>query len=257
MSDAVLLGAVTHVRRTVPAHRFRYRLGLLRLDLDQIERTFTRFPGWSFNRSSLGSVRRRDYLRGGVENLAEAARDQVEAHLGIRPQGRIELLTQPRCLGTGFNPLNLYRCHDRDDRLQAIIVEVNNTPWGEQIAYVLATEASAEDDLMLDFSKGMHVSPFQPMDFRYRLHWKRDATREDIRLVCWQDEKAVFVARMELEAQPLGVRPLTRLLLRNGLIPARVLLAIHWEALRLWFKRARYYPHPGQPDKPEHPLSSH
>ncbi len=257
MNNAVLLGAVTHVRRTAPAHRFRYRIGLLRLDLDQLEGTFTPFFGWSFNRRNLGWVRRSDYLRGGASKLAEAARDLVADRLGFRPEGRIELLTQPRCLGTGFNPLNLYRCHDADGHLQAVIVEVNNTPWCEQIAYVLPADTCQSKDLQLEFKKAMHVSPFQPMGFRYRLHWSRTDVGEDIRLVCWENDRAVFVARMQLVAQPLRARVLTRLLLRNGLIPARVVLAIHWEALRLWFKRARYYPHPGTPDASEQSLSSH
>jgi len=257
VNNAVLLGAVTHVRRTAPAHRFRYRVGLLRLDLDQLEGTLTPFFGWSFNRRNLGWVRRSDYLRGGSSKLAEAARDLVADRLGFRPEGRIELLTQPRCLGTGFNPLNLYRCHDDDGHLQAVIVEVNNTPWGEQIAYVLPADTCQSKDLQLEFKKAMHVSPFQPMGFRYRLHWSRTGVGEDIRLVCWENDQAVFVARMQLAAQPLRARVLTRLLLRNGLIPARVVLAIHWEALRLWFKRARYYPHPGTPDASEQSLSSH
>jgi hypothetical protein len=27
----------------------------------------------------------------------------------------------------------------------------------------------------------------------------------------------------------------------------KVVAGIHWEALRLWLKRARYVPHPGKP----------
>ncbi len=256
MNNAVLTGAVKHARLTAPAHKFSYAMGMLRLDLEQLEETFTAHRGWSFNRKNLGCVRRRDYLRDGAEDFATAARDVVEKQLGLRPDGRIELLTQPRCLGTGFNPLNLYRCHDRFGQLVAVIVEVNNTPWGEQVAYVLAVDSGHEDDLDLSFAKQMHVSPFQPMDFRYQLRWIRTAKREVIRLNCWKDQRRVFTAGMQLEVEPLSTRSLARLMLRNGLIPARVLIAIHWEALRLWFKRARYYPYPGRTGEPQQPLSS-
>lgn len=246
MRNAVLFGTVAHARLSAPAHKFRYGMGMLRLDIEQLEPTFKEHRGWSVNSNNLGCIRRRDYLRGGADDFATAARDVVEKELGFRPEGRIELLTQPRCLGTGFNPINLYRCHDQFGELVAVIVEVNNTPWGEQIAYVLAVNGGSEDDLDLSFAKQMHVSPFQPMDFRYQLRWIRTANREVIRLNCWKDQRRVFTAGMQLDVKPLRTRTLARLILRNGLIPARVLLAIHWEALRLWFKRARYYPYPGR-----------
>ncbi len=257
MTAAVLRGTVMHARLSPPVHRFRYGMGMLRLDLDHLQATLRPFRLWSYNRRNLGMIRRSDYLRGGVEDFAEAARDTVEAQLGRRPEGRIELLTQPRCLGTGFNPLNLYRCHSRTEELMAVIVEVNNTPWGEQIAYVLAVPEGDESDLQLRFAKQMHVSPFQPMDFLYQLRWQRTGRDEFIHLECWKDGERVFVAAMRLAIKPLSTLALTGLMLRNGLIPARVLLAIHWEALRLWLKRARYFPHPGQTDASKQSLSSH
>lgn len=245
MSLAVLRGSLSHARLSPPLHRFRYPISLLELDLDQAERQLRPYWLWSMNRPNLGCILRKDHLRGGHADLAMEARNRVEAATGQRPGGRVLMITQPRCWGLGFNPISLYLCHDPSGRLQAVIAEVHNTPWGEQIAYVLPVPDDSATPLRLDFAKAMHVSPFQPMDLRYQLSLERNEDRVHIGLDCSRAGERVFAARLHLDRSPASSRNLARMLLGRALKPAAVLAAIHFEALRLWFKRARYYPHPG------------
>ncbi|MEN8721202.1 MAG: DUF1365 domain-containing protein [Oceanococcaceae bacterium] len=246
--NAVLRGHVSHARLTAPIHRFRYRMGMLRLDLDALPQTLAPFRLWSMGGRNLGQIRPRDYLNGRAPTLEDwitSLRAALASRLGEPCTGRIELTTQPRSFGTGFNPINLYRCHHADGHLQAVVAEVNNTPWGENILYVLPVAAGCTADIDIEFAKAMHVSPFQPMDMRYRLHWQRDGDQERIALDCWKQDTRVFAARLQLQAEPLSRSGLARLMLHNALLPGRVVGGIYWEALKLWFKRARYFPHPG------------
>ncbi len=247
MSLAVLRGSLSHARLSPPLHRFRYPISLLELDLEQAADQLRPYWLWSMNRPNLGCILRKDHLRGGDADLATAVRDRVEGETGRRPQGRVILITQPRCWGLGFNPISLYLCHDAAERLQAVIAEVHNTPWGEQIAYVLPVSEPEQQPLRLDFAKAMHVSPFQPMDLSYSLELERGEDRMHIALDCSRAGERVFAARLRLDRNPASSRNLARMLLGRALKPAAVLAAIHFEALRLWFKRARYYPHPGTP----------
>ena len=82
--------------------------------------------------------RRRDYLGDPAVPLHRAVRDVVEDQTGARPEGPIRLLTQLRSFGHCFNPVSFYYCFEPGgERVQALVAEVTNTPWGERHAYVI------------------------------------------------------------------------------------------------------------------------
>ena len=53
-------------------------------------------------------------------------------------KGPIRLLTHLRYFGHCFNPVSFYYCfNDSDEKVEAIMAEVTNTPWKERYAYVI------------------------------------------------------------------------------------------------------------------------
>ena len=84
-------------------------------------------------RPGLLRFRRRDYLGDREAPLADAVRDTVAEHTGSRPSGPVRVLTQLRSFGHCFNPVSFYYCISADgERVEAILTEVTNTPWGER-----------------------------------------------------------------------------------------------------------------------------
>ena len=82
------------------------------------------------------------------------------------------MLTHLRTFGHCFNPVSFYYCFAADgERLEAVVAEVTNTPWGERHAYVLARRTRPV--LRGGFDKALHVSPFMGMDQRYA--WRAPA----------------------------------------------------------------------------------
>ena len=68
-------------------------------------------------------------------------RDLVEERTGTRPPGPVRLLTTLRTFGHSFNPVIFYYCFARGgERVEAVVADVTNTPWGESHAYVLSRE---------------------------------------------------------------------------------------------------------------------
>jgi uncharacterized protein len=170
----------------------------------------------------------------------------VEERSGNRPEGPIRLLTTLRTMGHNFNPVSFFYCFERDgQRVQAVVAQVTNTPWGESHAYVLAR---GDGTVMRDtMEKAFHVSPFIGMDNRY--DWR--VTEPNGRLLVHIDEhdgdgRRLFDATLSLERHELSRSRMTRMLLRFPAASLRVVVLIYWNALRLKLKGAPYHPHPSR-----------
>jgi DUF1365 family protein len=228
-------------------HAFRYRLNLLYLDLDELDHVFEDRWLWSARRPAPARWHRADHLGDPARNLADEVRDLVESRTGRRPTGPIRLLTAPRLLGYGFNPVSFYYCFDADDRaLEAVVAEINNTPWGERHCYVLPASHNegTPAKLRFRFGKDFHVSPFLPMDMDYDWRFSVPDSRLLVHMENLLDGAAQFDATMTLDREPISAGSLASALLRYPLLPLKVTTAIYWQAFRLWLKRVPFHTHP-------------
>lgn len=244
MNSALYYGWVQHRRFAPRAHSFRYRMGLLYLDLAEQEQVLglSRLAGRS--RWAPFAFRETDYLpqftRAGVR-LSDAVRQRVGEALGQAPQGAICLLTQPRSWGLAFNPASFFYCHDAAGRLAAILCEVSNTPWRERYHYVLPADASGQQHFAV--AKAFHVSPFLPRELEYRMRFGPVGQRLGVHMADWQGTEKLFDASLSLQRQALDRASLRRYLLAFPWMTGKTLAAIYWQALRLLLKRIPLFTH--------------
>jgi uncharacterized protein len=247
MHSALYTGSVRHRRLAPRPHAFSYAYFMLYLDLAELPQLFARRWLWGAERAALASFRRADHLGDPAVPLDAAVRELVASRSGRVLLGPIRLLTNLRYYGYGFNPVSFYYCFDAtDQQLEVIVAEVSNTPWGEQHCYVLdvAGAASAAAIRRWKFTKAFHVSPFMPMDMQYDWRFSAPAEQLATHIVLRRGGERVFDASMELSRRPISGRSLAAVLLRFPWISARVIVAIYWQALRLWLKRVPFCPHP-------------
>jgi len=251
-------GRVRHRRHAPKPHAFEYSLFMLYLDLDELPCLFDRYWLWSSRRPNLAWFRRADHLGDPEQPLAGCVRDLVEQRTGRRPRGPVRLLTHLRYFGHGFNPVSFYYCFDADgERVEHIVAEVNNTPWGEQHCYVLSAGPAQRERRVQRFEldKQFHVSPFMGMDMRYRWSFATPAERLFVHLQNHQDGDRLFDATLFLDRQPIGSAALAGVLLRFPFMTLKVVAAIYWQALRLWLKKTPFHPHPRKKEAP-HPVKT-
>lgn len=249
MHSAVAFGTLRHRRHEPRKHAFEYAISMLYLDLSEASEVMRLHPLWSWNRRNIACVLRDDHLRHPAEDLGEAVRATIEAFSGERCEGSISLLTQPRYWGHALNPISVYFVWSPDrTRLEWLLLEVHNTPWEEQQAYVLRVPPDGYP-VQLEFDKTMHVSPFMDMDMRYRLALRQPPDRSiELSLSNWRDESCLFSAHLQLDLAPVTPARLTALLLKTPCMSLKVAGAIYWEALKLKLKGIPYVPHPGRHD---------
>jgi DUF1365 family protein len=249
MDSCIYEGRVSHTRTKPAKHQFDYRLFMMYLDLDELPTLFQNRWLWSASRPALARFQRGDHLGPKSQVLSDAVRDQVEKESGKRPGGPIRLLTNLSYFGYCFNPVSFYYCFAEDGQtLEYIVSEVNNTPWGERDIYVMdcASSSKAEPTSSWHFcpTKKMHVSPFMPMKVEYDWTLAKPDHRLTVSMLNSIDGVRIFGAAMVLDRKPINGRSLASVLLRFPFQTAKVILAIYWEALRLWLKRCPVYVHP-------------
>jgi DUF1365 family protein len=251
MKSCIYEGQVSHRRRGDVDHEFRYALFMMYLDLAELPCVFRRRWLWSARRPAPAWFDRRDHLGDPERPLDECVRDLVQEQSGHRPSGPIRLLTHLRYFGYCFNPVSFYYCFDAQDQfVECVVAEVNNTPWGERHCYVLPArngrrQANASNHQL---DKQFHVSPFLPMDMHYRWRFVDPHAALMVHMQNHKGGERVFDATLNLHRQEITGPRLARMLLRYPLITLKIILLIHFQALRLWMKGAVFQPHPAKRD---------
>lgn len=247
MESCIYEGRVRHTRKAPALHQFNYRLFMMYLDLDELPSIFEKRWFWSTRRAAIARFRRSDHLGPTEQPLGEAVRDLVERELGQRPAGPIRLLTNLSYFGYCFNPVSFYYCFSTDgERVESIVAEVNNTPWGERVTYVMPCPSSKPGQKSWRFQpeKKMHVSPFMPMEIDYDWALSQPSQRLSVYMANYKDGEQIFDAAMMLNRKAISGWSLAGVLTRFPFMTVKIILAIHWQALKLWLKGVPVYEHP-------------
>lgn len=245
--SALYVGSVVHRRLRPKAHRLRYRVFYLLLDLDALSELARRLRLFSIGRFNLFGFYPQDHLfsrdgdlRGEVKTLLRNAGLETD-------NGPVRLLTTPRILGYGFNPLSIFFCYRENGALQAILYEVHNT-FHERHCYLFTLD-EAKPALRHVCAKEFYVSPFMPLDLNYAFRLKPPDRDCRIAISVADETGPLLVATQKLERRPLDDRALLRIFLLYPLQSLKVIVAIHYEALLIWLKGVAVHLHPLQPDK--------
>ena len=235
-----------HKRLRPARHRFRYRVFSLFVDIDALPELDRRHRLFHYNRPGWLSFHDRDHgPRDGTPLRPWVEHQLAEAGLG-EAGDRIFLLCFPRLAGYVFNPLSIYFCYRADGALAAILYEVKNT-FGEQHAYLLPVDRDGRA-AQHGCRKAFYVSPFLDMDSDYRFRIRPPGDRLSVLIRQRVRGAETLIASQVGERRKLSDANLRRALLGHPLMTFKVVVAIHWQALRLWWKGVPLIPMPTSAD---------
>jgi DUF1365 family protein len=215
------------------------------LDLEEVSEVMKIHPLWSTRPRSPVSFRRADYLGPARRPLAECVRDEVASTTGKRPAGPIRMLTNLRHLGLSENPVTFYYCFEPGgQRLECVLAEVTNTPWGDRHRYVIDGVAPGGALVSSRREKAMHVSPLMDMDHVYDLRFGLPGATLPVHIVSSKAGEPAFDATLKLARSEITRGLLGRLLVSYPPMSWRVLSGIYRQAALTWLRGASFHPRP-------------
>ena len=237
-NSCIYSGFVTHRRFKPKRHFFSYKTFSLLIDLNEVENLGRKIKFFSYNKFNILSFYDVDHgPRDGSCLTKWVKKILIESKIDIG-SGTIKLLCFPRFFGYVFNPLSIFYCYDENSQLKAVLYEVKNT-FNEQHTYVFPTSPSS-NLILHKCDKKFYVSPFIEMKTFYNFRLLKPGTIISIFIKQADIDGPLLTAcqagkRLELNSKNLFVQ-----FLKHPLMSFKVILAIHFEAFRLWSKGIKH-----------------
>ena len=137
------------------------------------------------------------------------------------------MLSSARSFGYVFNPISVFWCFDRHGARTTVVADVHNT-YGGRHTYVLDPDALGSAEVE---NKAMYVSPFYPVDGRYRIRVGNPGPTVSVAVTLEREGDDRFVATLRATRRP--VTPMNVLRSIVGFSAARTSILIGWQAYRL------------------------
>ncbi|MEU6540337.1 DUF1365 domain-containing protein [Streptomyces sp. NPDC047000] len=233
--------AITHVRTAPVRHTVRHRTYLWLIDPDHPPRLPRALR-------PLARFDPRDHFTGDAPTLRAGLDAFLAGHGVDLAGGPVAMLTHARVLGHVFNPLTLYWCHGPGGDLRCVVAEVHNT-YGQRHGYLLhpGADGTAHTD------KTFHVSPFYPVDGRYRMRLPPPDRSLNLTVRLERPDGRPFTATVRGVRRDATARTLLGLALRHPWSTAAVSAAIRLHGIRLYLRGLPVQPRPHDPSRERTP----
>ncbi|MBM3803373.1 MAG: DUF1365 domain-containing protein [Acidimicrobiia bacterium] len=229
-----------HYRLKPKPYRFGFRHFMFYLDLDELPTLDQKLRLFKRNRAGLFSFFDADHLRekqGDVRKNLTAYLKRNGVELGY---GKVWLLTHTRMFGYVFNPVSFYFCFDERGEPLCAVPEVNNT-FGEMKPFLLDRTTWKAGSFRQRIPKLFYVSPFMNLDVRFEFDLSIPQDTVSIQIEDFDAEERIFRASLHGVRRPLTDPRLAWYTLKYPCLTLRIVLAIHWHALRLVLRRVPFH----------------
>jgi len=238
INSAIYNGQVIHKRFKPKVHYFRYSVFSLLIDLSELETIDKKISFFSLNKFNLISFYEKDHGERDGSSLINWVNKNLEKNNIPTQDIKIKILCYPRILGFVFNPLSVFYVYNLQNKLISILYEVKNT-FGEQHTYIF--KITKDENLVQNkCAKKFHVSPFIEMDCNYFFRLLKPGDKISVIIDQYDKEDKILYASQDGFRVDLNSKELIKSYLKHPLMTFKIIIAIHYEAFKLWIKGIKF-----------------
>lgn len=235
---------VVHHRISPRRNSFNYDVFYLCFDISKLDELRSKL--FSLNRFNIFSFYEKDHgLRDG-SSINIWANNLFKSH-NIQNIEKIFLHTHPRIFGYVFNPVSFWFAIDKDKNICAVIAQVNNT-FKESHCYLIYNQDGSQihENQWFEADKEFHVSPFYSRKGSYKFRFIFNQKNIAVWIDYFINEKTLLTSVISKKIIKFNDINLAMLFVKIPFMTFKVITLIHWQALKIFFKKIKYIPKPEQ-----------
>ena len=237
--DKLFTGIVSHSRHKPFKHSFKYKLTYFWFNINNSDKSFL----FKKNRFSIFSFYDKDH--GPVKTINTNLTEYFSKKISYPKKEfkKIQAFCLPRTLGYVFNPISIFLLYDNKNTPKKVIFEVSNT-FGERHAYLSEFKKTGKYTL----KKELYVSPFFKTEGKYKICFKINKNFVNLIIFYVVKNTKVFEASFTGKSKDMSNINLIKIFFKNTFQNLKVTSGIYIQALKLWFKGAKYITKPKEPN---------
>ena len=236
--SSIYIGNVIHKRFKPKIHFFKYKVFSILLDISEIDILDKSLKIFSYNKFNIVSFYDADHGPRDGTSIKEWVIKNLNDNRINTENIKIKLLCYPRIFGYVFNPLSVFFIYNKNSELISILYEVKNT-FGEQHTYIFKTKEN-ENYIKHTCKKKFHVSPFIEMDCAYFFKILKPSEKISVIIDQYDEEGKLLYVSQDGDRIELNNKNLVLSYLRHPLMTFKIIVAIHFEAFKLWTKGIKF-----------------
>ncbi|NJM36823.1 MAG: DUF1365 domain-containing protein [Akkermansiaceae bacterium] len=231
---------VMHCRLKPKRHAFNYRVFMFCVNLDELSSLDKKLIGFSHNRFNLFSINDVDHIDVGEAGGIRANLIAWLAQQGVEcpPDSKIKLVTFPRVLGYGFNPVSFYYVNHHSGEPIIAVAEVVNT-FREMKLYMIQNQNST-GIWSSRVTKNFYVSPFSDPGAEFDFKLNHPAEKWCVNIDNYDGGERTLISSVHGEKRGLTSARLFWYMFKYPLLSLKIISLIHWHALVLWIFRVPF-----------------
>mgnify|MGYP001384309104 CR=1 FL=1 len=238
MTSSIYNGTVIHKRFKPKTHFFKYNVFSLLIDLSELDYLNNKIKFFSCNKFNLVSFYEKDHGNRDGSSLVSWVKKNLEDNNIDTEKVKIKLLCYPRILGYVFNPLSVFYIYNENEKLVSILYEVKNT-FGEQHTYIFKVD-NDQNLYQHNCLKKFHVSPFIEMNCKYFFRLLKPGEKISVIIDQYQTDEKILYASQDGQRVDFNTKELIKSYFKHPLMTFKIILAIHFEAFKLWVKGIKF-----------------